>query len=71
MKVRITHTLAELIDGIDLSHVSPGEVVDLPARDAVILIAEGWALPSGGDRTVAPPRAEATDRERRPRRRRP
>lgn len=45
MRVRLTRKLAERIDGIDLSGRSVGDVLDLPDREALCLIAEGWALP--------------------------
>jgi hypothetical protein len=45
MKVRLTRKFAELIDGIDLSHAKQGDTLDLSARDALTLIAEGWAAP--------------------------
>lgn len=52
MRVRLTRKLANYLDGIDLSAVSQGQAVDLPRRDAQLLIAEGWALPL--PRTHAP-----------------
>ena len=45
MKVRLTRKFAELIDGIDLSHVKQGDTFDLSSHDALMLIAEGWAAP--------------------------
>jgi len=43
MRIRLTRKLADCIDGVDLSHYSVGEMLDLPERDARLLIAEGWA----------------------------
>lgn len=43
MRVRLTRKFADLIDGIDLSRRQVGEVITLPAREARILMAEGWA----------------------------
>lgn len=43
MKVRLTRKLADFIDDIDLSRRKVGEIIDLPQREARILIAEGWA----------------------------
>ena len=43
MKVRLTRKLADVINEIDLSTSSVGDIIDLPQRDARILIAEGWA----------------------------
>jgi hypothetical protein len=36
--------LAEHFNGIDLTRRAVGDLFDLPARDAEMLIAEGWAL---------------------------
>ena len=44
MKVRLTRKLAEEIDGIDLSHLHAGDVINLPDPDARTLMAEGWAI---------------------------
>jgi hypothetical protein len=48
MRVRLTRKLADCLDGVDLSHFSVGDVLDLPRREANLLIVEGWALPSEG-----------------------
>jgi hypothetical protein len=50
MRVRLTRTLADELDGIDLTRHRTGDVVDLPDRDAQLLLAEGWA---SVDRRVA------------------
>jgi hypothetical protein len=55
MKVRLTRKFADLINGIDLSKAHTGETLDLSARDAEILMAEGWAEFAGAE----PPRATA------------
>ena len=44
-KVRLTRKLAEVVNGIDLSGVEPGDEMELSTREAAILIAEGWATP--------------------------
>ena len=41
--VRLTRKYADMIDGVNLEHASVGDRLDLPRRDAEILIAEGWA----------------------------
>lgn len=46
MLIRLTRKLADCIDGVDLSHYSVGDVLDLPAWEAHLLIAEAWASPS-------------------------
>ena len=43
MKVRLLRKFANLINGVDLSKAHAGETLDLPKRDADILLAEGWA----------------------------
>jgi hypothetical protein len=43
MKVRIIRKLAEVMDGVDLANYDNGDVIDLPARKARLLVAEGWA----------------------------
>ena len=43
MLVRLTKKLAEVVDGIDLSHCKEGDVIALSARHAQLLMAEGWA----------------------------
>ena len=44
MRVRLTRKLAQEIDGIDLSGHAVGDVIDLPASDANLLMAEEWAF---------------------------
>lgn len=64
MKVRLTRKFSNLLDGIDLSRYQKGDTLDLPARDADMLVAEGWAEP-----TEALVRDRAADGPARPRRR--
>jgi hypothetical protein len=45
MKVRLTKKFAEELDGIDLSGVGVGDLLQLSRRDALLLIREGWATP--------------------------
>ena len=44
-KVRLTRKFAQIINGIDLSHVRAGEELELSDHEARLLIAEGWAAP--------------------------
>ena len=44
MKVRLTKRFAEMINGVDLSRVCAGEIIDVSPRDAGILLAEEWAM---------------------------
>jgi len=67
MKVRLTRKLAESIDGIDLSKAREGDTLDLSPREALTLIAEGWALPvHGSERDRAHDRPPRTRRRRAP-----
>jgi hypothetical protein len=43
MLVRLTAKLAEVVDGLDISHCVEGDVLELSDRDGAMLIAEGWA----------------------------
>jgi DNA replication initiation complex subunit (GINS family) len=43
LRVRLTCKLANKLDGIDVSDVRVGDVVDLPDADATVLIKERWA----------------------------
>src|SRR5262245_27918920 len=45
MQVLLTRKLAECIDGVDLSNHQVGDILELPAHDAHLLIAEEWARP--------------------------
>ena len=45
VRVRLTRKLAESLDGIDLSHLRVGAVVEVTRHEAELLIAEGWATP--------------------------
>jgi hypothetical protein len=45
VRVRLTRKLSETIDGVDLSGAREGDTLDLSPRQALILIAEGWASP--------------------------
>ena len=64
-QVRLNRKFADFLDGIDLTKATAGEVIELPAQEAMMLIAEGWAEP------VSPPNNDiATADDRPPRRRR-
>ena len=45
MLVRLVRKLADNLDGIDVSGRREGDVLDLPAGRAALLIAEQWAVP--------------------------
>lgn len=68
--VRLTRKYAEAIDGVDLSRNQVGDLLDLPVRDARMLIAEGWAAPcervraaEADDRPPRRPKAPETEPE--------
>jgi hypothetical protein len=44
MRVRVVRKLADWVDGIDLSHCTAGDLIDLAERQARIMIAERWAV---------------------------
>ena len=44
MRVRLTKKLAQVINGVDLSNHTVGDVMELPDAKAQLLVAEGWAL---------------------------
>jgi len=46
MKVRLTRKFSNVLNGIDLSRYQQGDTLDLPGRDAEMLMAEGWAEPA-------------------------
>jgi hypothetical protein len=73
MKIRLTRKLAKQLDGIDLSPYDVGDVVELSAPEAKLLIAERWADPCETRATASPrqPRAAAAEharKRRKPRR---
>jgi hypothetical protein len=61
VKVRITRKFANFIDGVDLSARRVGDVIEVPANDAKLLMAENWAV---GVSKGEPLRVEAADPER-------
>ena len=68
MKVRLTRKFSDILNGIDLSGVRRGDTLDLPARDAALLVAEEWAEPvaegEGADRDRAHDRRAPARRRR-------
>lgn len=53
--MRLTRKYSEVIDGVDLSGSKVGDELELPPRDASLLIAEGWATPCEPRPSVAAP----------------
>ena len=54
MKVWLTRKLAERLDGINLTHYRVGDLLDLPQREADLLIAERWAVAHASARRPRP-----------------
>jgi hypothetical protein len=45
MRVRLVKKLADMIDDIDLSRARIGDILTLRFEEALLLVAEGWAVP--------------------------
>ena len=43
--VRLTKKLANVMDGVDVSHARTGDILNVSDSQAAILIAEEWAEP--------------------------
>jgi hypothetical protein len=44
MQIQLVRKLANHLDGIDVTAHAQGDIIDLPRRDAELLIAEQWAV---------------------------
>ena len=65
--VRLIRKYADIIDGVSLQSVEVGDRLELPRRDAEVLVAEGWAERIADERRVVrllPGRALAADSSR-------
>ena len=69
MQIQLVRKLANHLDGIDVTAYRQGDVLDLPRRDAELLIAERWAVAHFGsatreirDLSTTPQLATAADR---------
>jgi hypothetical protein len=47
IRVRLTKKLASILDGVDVSMLNVGEILELPESAAALLIDEKWAEPIG------------------------
>jgi hypothetical protein len=65
MRIRLTRKLSQVLNGVDISRRSVGDVIDLPRRDAELLLAEGWALPATDNTFDLEPPSEGGDAGRR------
>lgn len=61
MRVRLTRKLADCLDGVDLRAHTTGDVLDLPAREARLLLAEQWAELASSEAPVAAAPVEAPE----------
>lgn len=53
MLVRLSAKLAEIVNGLDLSHCEEGDVIAVTDRDGKMLLAEGWAEQAPADEPVS------------------
>ena len=58
MKVVLTCKLADSMDGVDVAAHQVGDVLDLTAAEARMLVAERWAIPDRRRRRGAAPAVE-------------
>ena len=45
MRIKLIRKFSDVTNGVDLANVRTGDVLDVKAGDAYMLIAEGWAEP--------------------------
>jgi len=69
MRIQLVRKLADHLDGVDVSEARQGDVIDLPRREAELLIAERWAVATFDEatrevrfRSCLPELATAADR---------
>ena len=43
MRIRLVRKFANILNGVDLSRLSVGDVVEMAPHHAAMLVAEGWA----------------------------
>ena len=71
MLVHLKVKLAEVVDGVDLTHFDEGDVIELSEADGQLLLAEGWAESVPKEERVSSfrkTRAIAAERSARPKR---
>jgi hypothetical protein len=57
MLVLLKVKLADVVNGLDLSHCSEGDVIEVAERDGALLIAEHWAEHVSGQEAASRGRA--------------
>ncbi len=55
IRIRLIKKLAAVLNGLDLSALCVGDVIELPDSAARMMIAEGWAEPEAPARTFLVP----------------
>jgi hypothetical protein len=58
VQVCLVRKVAECLDGVDVAPYSVGDVIDLPDRQATLLILEGWAVRNRRHVVQPPPTRE-------------
>ena len=61
MLIRLTKKLAAIMNGVDVSSVNVGDILELPETAARMMIEEEWAVPADGGASdyVVPPLSDA------------
>jgi hypothetical protein len=54
VRVRLTRKLAGVVNGVDISLIHTGDIIELPPRSAAMLVAEGWAEPANDPAPIFP-----------------
>lgn len=52
-RIRLTKKLAAILNGIDVSTLRVGDMIELPDSAARMMIAEGWAEPTAEEAMIA------------------
>ena len=63
IRIRLTKKLAAVLNGVDVSTLGIGDVIELPDSAARMMVAEGWAEPVN-DRTSTLPVPRETNSRR-------
>jgi hypothetical protein len=58
MEVCLVRKLADCLDGVDVAPYTVGDIIDLPDRQARLLILEGWAVCNRRQELKPPPARE-------------
>ena len=60
LRIRLIKKLAAALNGVDISALRVGDVIELPESTARMMIAEGWAEPEAASAraSLVPPRTQ-------------